>query len=1752
TETVLKNTLSPVNLLMRVTPVVLPFPYQYTNDALSHKVVWVTDKGYITLDKPLYAIEPTENGLPNTAYIAPFWTNLLYVNETTSIKSVIHNGLSPGSNISAKVRDTVARQNQTDVADELAVYRVVEIGWDKLITSIFGSNTNTTSNSQDLVFNAYLINGPSSNFTFWNSYLRFDYNISKTVNSSNYQPIIIGACYRNENDTTHKSSVSFTSQILDFIKDGNDIRTYFLSSRLLSTCEQWYWKSYTDIIFQRAVNLTSVKRNPCPCSYSQASSDFRFYKLNSENRLERSNNIACFVPLNLFLPQSSGTPAYQQTCCYHTVEGSLVTSGEFAGSVLDQATLISLRPLIYQPQRIKERDYCCIARNGSIDWSQWCNLYYEIRPASTCDGYQPPEQAWFGGDPHIQTTGNAAYSCNMYGSFVYAQTTAIANATANSSVQTNPTILKDLVNDDLFSIVARTSKTTALLRGTEFFGETISYFSSFSLYLGWNNSIIIDVNIDSTATYQFKVNYLTGNDTTRRNPFNLSNDFVEYFYYPVSTTNSTNYFFAITKENQTISAATWNTYSTTGQNVSVQAQVPKLTITTWSGLALQCYLITNNMACTLLLPVKYTGNVEGLAFGNQIANEDQYCLNNSVTLNDTKLLELNRTKLTEWFSTSASTTYRNYINTVSCSSMSSSTYNFCVQDTLISQSSLLGQLTVKSSTDYTTANNVLSANPPRITLVDATSIDTPYTYLLSIPHNNTFQNTTLNYINVTVDLISSVQVQIRETNTSTPADCIYNGVWYSCPFSYTNTNKNLLQLTIIATNLDTNLMTYQKIQLVVNECIYGDPVRTNPTIISSAVQVLFCVCDTTATGDYCDKTVSCTDMTACRLNFNSNVSCAVNISAITMNTGQAPYQCMNNVTNVPCANTTDCCRQGYQFNADVQQCLFRPVCNETLCGLNNTCQNSELQSNGYICICNGSTIFDGTTCVQKKVCDNAANYPGGFIPCTGQFQVAVDSGTECICKCQSGYTNSSGVCTSISANVVCDNTTYICYNMSAPNDFFCQFRTQVYNISTNSCQSIFCSKYCQYGNCSGNEKSYSCQCPPGRTLNHALNCAVCDDGLAGPNCSLICDCEFGECNVNAAGEADKCTCANGYTGYRCDRYIDYCSPINDTCNTNRTNQICKLSPTNTDKSNLQAGYSCLCQSGYERVSNNSVCTDINECLQKSMQENICPASTTTCVNLEGSYRCDCRPGYIKTNNANTDACIDIDECATNSSTCAAYSNSYCVNLVPFYECRCNYGYAPNGDYNQIYTALKQNQTCQVYDQCAANRIDCGGGKCTNSTNSSAPLPGCYCDSPLQLVRISASKYDCICTADSYYYKAGVCAPRPDPDQGLSGESIFRITISCENESTILDDILKQFNATFGYSYNLTITNSSLGCDVTGHIDVTLDLRTSDNITIQNNAFEVLTNVTSNLNLNLYSVGKCKNITMPITNVTGCYLYNLCDLCGTNAGRGVCTTGSTGTGRCQCFVNTANPSASANDEFCYSTTTTEPTLSTSSPSSNWTPIIVGVLAGLAGLFCAVTCCLLAIAAWRRRRRHPYDPDELLVRRIWHLPRAQVPKEVTAENVHTYIQSQSSVSTSTSAQDNETYNSDRSTYRTNYDHDTNGTVTSAFFKQLDQDMGPRLRATMARPNTNAMLASLPTATASSTMASSFTASTSDTDDPIHELDDVIPDDDIAMTFHDPLDDLFQDNEMLEVINPNLKLPRPQVDSQPTGLFSFFTRH
>jgi hypothetical protein len=102
----------------------------------------------------------------------------------------------------------------------------------------------------------------------------------------------------------------------------------------------------------------------------------------------------------------------------------------------------------------------------------------------------------------MHTLSNADQSCNVFGSFIYAETTLDANATAIDETNDGD-ILEDLVLDELFSIIARTSKTQSLLRIDGFYNQYITYFSSFSMYLGSNNSVMIDVGINPNNTYQF-------------------------------------------------------------------------------------------------------------------------------------------------------------------------------------------------------------------------------------------------------------------------------------------------------------------------------------------------------------------------------------------------------------------------------------------------------------------------------------------------------------------------------------------------------------------------------------------------------------------------------------------------------------------------------------------------------------------------------------------------------------------------------------------------------------------------------------------------------------------------------------------------------------------------------------------------------------------------------------------------------------------------------------------------------------------------------------------------------------------------------------------------------------------------------------------------------------------------------------------------------------------------------------------------
>ncbi|CAF2139567.1 unnamed protein product [Rotaria magnacalcarata] len=362
--------------------------------------------------------------------------------------------------------------------------------------------------------------------------------------------------------------------------------------------------------------------------------------------------------------------------------------------------------------------------------------------------------------------------------------------------------------------------------------------------------------------------------------------------------------------------------------------------------------------------------------------------------------------------------------------------------------------------------------------------------------------------------------------------------------------------------------------------------------------------------------------------------------------------------------------------------------------------------------------------------------------------------------------------------------------------------------------------------------------------------------------------------------------------------------------------------------------------------------------------------------------------------------------------------------------------------------------------------------------------------------------------------------RPIVAISLSNSTILILRINCTSGKNDWMELYGRINSTLSGKYPYIITPADVNsvCNNSGVADVTLEFPNYYNISDTHDILSGVEGIGNNFSLPLLAVNKCgQNETILVIGVTSCFLINACNLCGLYPVRGRCEP-ETGLSKCRCYQNQNDSSRPYVGDFCEESRII-PINANNDPS--WAPIIVGILAGLAGLFCAITCCLWFVAGYRRRRRNP-DKDDVQAFRLWHLPRATIPTPVSNENNPDYMNSTMSTSSSS---------------RTYSNPDQTNPADSTFFKELDQKMGENLRATIARPNASAMLASLPSDTIS--LTSSF--------DPIDELDSIIDNEDLNVTFHDPINDLFEDDDILEAINPNVILPRPIVDSKPSGLFS-----
>ena len=82
--------------------------------------------------------------------------------------------------------------------------------------------------------------------------------------------------------------------------------------------------------------------------------------------------------------------------------------------------------------------------------------------------------------------------------------------------------------------------------------------------------------------------------------------------------------------------------------------------------------------------------------------------------------------------------------------------------------------------------------------------------------------------------------------------------------------------------------------------------------------------------------------------------------------------------------------------------------------------------------------------------------------------------------------------------------------------------------------------------------------------------------------------------------------------------------------------------------NVEGGFACDCEEGYEEAPVMQVCMDINEC---EREPGLCRGGL--CRNIPGSWQCVCPPGHELTEDGRE--CKDIDECSYTRSPLLKYN-----------------------------------------------------------------------------------------------------------------------------------------------------------------------------------------------------------------------------------------------------------------------------------------------------------------------------------------------------------------------------------------------------------------------------------------------------------------------------------------------------------------
>ncbi|XP_052809616.1 mucin-like protein [Mya arenaria] len=984
-------------------------------------------------------------------------------------------------------------------------------------------------------------------------------------------------------------------------------------------CLSWYKLHIHEVEFQhkRMDNIPS-----CPCSLSMANRD---PLVRGETKV--NNKTIC---IDILISESMEPNG--MVCCYDK------ESEQWTGEIPYAGGLYAFHPDFSMQQHIREdvepKTTCC-------EKSNYCHLYYKLRPIGTCY-----KETWFDfavswGDPHILTLDGKRYIFNGLGEY---------------------TLLTYKHGGKEFSLQARTER--AIKANGQLSDATL--FSAFAAFDSYNSSVHVEVNNDNEGFLAFVNKIDVTQDIQKKNSSHLFSDSKHMFVKKY------------TSETKTTDASIEVSFLSAGVTLNITARNGMLSLSTIVKTALH-------------------GRVRGL-LGNFDGNPDNdFITPDNLTLdpnmNESEIFDFGKT----WEIDASRSAFR-YPQKKNHSSFQNSSFVPRFLDTVANETFDAAKATCGGSEDLAcifdqvfTENENISRQTLEITnasqatevelnrripdlqscgKIDVTTGNESFTCALVFDDNvikyNIFQN-----VNQSIEVNLTTKTLIYIHDPETP----------------------IQNIRLVVENADGGVSPIASIPVYICSGCSDHGFCLDETVEEqhsfSSFRYRKCRCDEQYTGVNCESDFdgcasnpcsggrNCTDIPAsnqtiaglafrcssCPDGFNDDGIKCQDIDECTGNSSLCEQKCINTEGSYTCV-----CHEGYRISRT--ECTDINECEEATHDCPHICEN---RLGSYSCKCHFGYRHNAAS-MECEIETGLDPCSGVSLDCSQADGCTLDEENEATCFCNDGYElrENSNICTDIDecTRNVCPQE---CKNSNGSYTCICYPGFKLHG--TKEC--IECSLPFYGNNC---EKI--CRCSSRGTIQcHSVKGCVCQEGWMGETCDEDVDeCVYAinPCNdtykrcVNTDGSF-RCDCMDGFEETR----EGFCKDINE-CASPIMNECGKY----MDCKNTNGSYTCECNNGYTMIKDS--CVDIDEC---SLGLSGCEYQ---CENLPGRYNCYCFYGYKLQS--------DRRSCRQVEDPCRTLGNFNCSHICVIdvtAKCSCPHGYE----------LIDDGQTCYDTNECLNEELN---------------------------------------------------------------------------------------------------------------------------------------------------------------------------------------------------------------------------------------------------------------------------------------------------------------------------------------------------------------------------------------------------------------------------------------------------------------